>query len=103
MTTVRLLDAPRTGLLSEVERVHPSALLPARNCHVGSLFHDMLIPALSPEHAPLLTFPPTGRLPSTISAADLRPALFEAFHRLDRASLLAHRILNPGQERTTAR
>ena len=30
----------------------------------------MLSPALSPEHASLLTFPSTGRLPSAISAAD---------------------------------
>ena len=41
-------------------------------------FSDMLIPALSPEHALLLAFPPTGRLPSTLSAADLCSALFEA-------------------------
>src|SRR6266851_664788 len=33
-------------------------------------FCDMLNPALSPEHALLLTFPSTGRLPSAISAAD---------------------------------
>jgi hypothetical protein len=33
-------------------------------------FSDMLSPALSPEHALLLTFPSTGRLPSAISAAD---------------------------------
>ena len=38
----------------------------------------MLSPALSPEHALPLTFPPTGRLPSTVSAADLGSALFEA-------------------------
>ena len=38
----------------------------------------MLIPALSPEHALLLAFPPTGRLPSTLSAADLWSVLFEA-------------------------
>jgi len=31
---------------------------------------DMLSPALSPEHALLLAFPSTGRLPSAISAAD---------------------------------
>jgi hypothetical protein len=33
-------------------------------------FCDMLSPALSPEHASLLAFPSTGRLPSAISAAD---------------------------------
>jgi hypothetical protein len=33
-------------------------------------FCDMLSPALRPEHALLLTFPSTGRLPSDISAAD---------------------------------
>jgi hypothetical protein len=38
----------------------------------------MLTPALSPEHALLLTFPPTDRLPSTLSATDLSSALFEA-------------------------
>jgi hypothetical protein len=38
----------------------------------------MLIPAQSPEHASLLAFPPTGRLPSTLSAADLWWVLFEA-------------------------
>ena len=38
----------------------------------------MLIPAQSPEHASLLAFPPTGRLPSTLSAADLWSVLFEA-------------------------
>src|SRR5208283_5304926 len=37
----------------------------------------MLNPALSPEHALLLAFPPTGRLPSTLSAADCWSALFE--------------------------
>jgi hypothetical protein len=31
----------------------------------------MLNPALRPEHASLLTFPSTGRLPSAISAADI--------------------------------
>src|SRR3954454_6006775 len=35
-------------------------------------------PALSPGHALLLAFPPAGRLPSTISAADSWSALFEA-------------------------
>ena len=35
-------------------------------------------PALSPGRALLLAFPPAGRLPSTISATDLRSALFEA-------------------------
>ena len=30
-------------------------------------FSDMLTPALSPEHVLLLTFPSTGRLPSTLS------------------------------------
>jgi hypothetical protein len=32
---------------------------------------DMPSPALCPGHAALLTFPSTGRLPSTISAADM--------------------------------
>ena len=41
-------------------------------------FSDMLNPAQSPEHALLLAFPPTGRLPSTLSAADLWSVLFEA-------------------------
>ena len=41
-------------------------------------FSDMLNPALSPEHALLPTFPSTGRLPSTLSAADLWSVLFEA-------------------------
>ena len=35
-------------------------------------------PALCPGHALPLAFPSTGRLPSTISATDLRSALFEA-------------------------
>ena len=39
---------------------------------------DMPVPALGPGHAPRLAFPPTGRLPSTISAADPGSALFEA-------------------------
>jgi len=34
-------------------------------------------PALRPGRALLLAFPPAGRLPSTISATDLRSALFE--------------------------
>jgi hypothetical protein len=38
----------------------------------------MLIPAQSPENALLLAFPPTGRLPSTLSATDLWSVLFEA-------------------------
>lgn len=37
----------------------------------------MLIPALCPEHPLLLVFPPTGRLPSTLSAADSYSAVFE--------------------------
>jgi hypothetical protein len=41
-------------------------------------FSDTPYPAQSPGHASLLAFPSTGRLPSTISAADLRSALFEA-------------------------
>jgi hypothetical protein len=41
-------------------------------------FSDMLSPALSPEHALRLAFPSTGRLPSTLSAADLWSVLFEA-------------------------
>jgi hypothetical protein len=39
---------------------------------------DTPYPALSPGRALLLAFPPAGRLPSTISAADLWSALFEA-------------------------
>ena len=35
-------------------------------------------PALSPGRASLLAFPSTGRLPSTLSAADLWSVLFEA-------------------------
>jgi hypothetical protein len=35
-------------------------------------FGDMPVPVLSPGHASLLTFPPIGRLPSTVSAADSR-------------------------------
>jgi hypothetical protein len=35
-------------------------------------------PALSPGRALLLAFPSAGRLPSTISATDLRSVLFEA-------------------------
>ena len=38
----------------------------------------MPVPALCPGHASRLAFPSTGRLPSTVSAADPRPALFEA-------------------------
>ena len=34
-------------------------------------FSDMLIPALCPGHALQLTLPSTGRLPSTVSAADV--------------------------------
>src|SRR5271166_1566389 len=52
----------------------------------------MPVPVLSPGHASLLTFPPAGRLPSTISAADLRSALFEASRlsgRRRRARLLS--------------
>ena len=41
-------------------------------------FSDMPGPALCPGHALLLAFPPTGRLPSTLSAADAWSALFEA-------------------------
>jgi hypothetical protein len=41
-------------------------------------FGDTPYPALCPGHALLLTFPPAGRLPSTISAADLWSALFKA-------------------------
>ena len=41
-------------------------------------FRDMPAPALGPGHASRLAFPSTGRLPSTVSAADPRPALFEA-------------------------
>src|SRR5580693_4270589 len=39
---------------------------------------DMLSPAPSPEHALLLAFPSTGRLPSTLSATDSSSVLFEA-------------------------
>ena len=35
-------------------------------------FGGMPVPVLSPGHASLLTFPPIGRLPSTVSAADSR-------------------------------
>src|SRR5262249_16138196 len=34
-------------------------------------FGDMLVPALCPEHASQLALPSTGRLPSTVSAADV--------------------------------
>jgi hypothetical protein len=34
-------------------------------------FSDMLVPALCPEHALQLALPSTGRLPSTVSAADV--------------------------------
>ena len=34
-------------------------------------FSNMPVPALSPEHASQLTLPSTGRLPSTVSAADV--------------------------------
>ena len=34
-------------------------------------FSDMPVPALCPEHASQLTLPSTGRLPSTVSAADV--------------------------------
>ena len=34
-------------------------------------FSDMLVPALCPGHASQLTLPSTGRLPSTVSAADV--------------------------------
>ena len=34
-------------------------------------FRDMLVPALGPGHASQLTLPSTGRLPSTVSAADV--------------------------------
>ena len=34
-------------------------------------FGDMLVPALCPGHASQLTLPSTGRLPSTVSAADV--------------------------------
>ena len=34
-------------------------------------FSDMLVPALCPGHALQLTLPSTGRLPSTVSAADV--------------------------------
>jgi hypothetical protein len=49
-------------------------------------FSHMLSPALCPEHALLLAFPPTGRLPSTFSAADWcpTPRLFpRQLHLLD--------------------
>ena len=56
-----------------IRDVKPSRLNPQ-----ARRFSDMLIPARSPEHALLLAFPPTGRLPSTLSAADLWSVLFEA-------------------------
>ena len=69
----------RTGLLSEVKRAQSSGLCgPCALDTQAHRFSDMLIPALSPEHALLLAFPPTGRLPSTLSAADLWSVLFEA-------------------------
>ena len=50
-------------------------------CNLGPQacgFGDMPVPAQGPGHALPLAFPSTGRLPSTISAADPRSALFEA-------------------------
>jgi hypothetical protein len=44
---------------------------------LASNFSDMPLPALCPVHASSLAFPPTGRLPSTLSAANAL-ALFEA-------------------------
>ena len=41
-------------------------------------FSDVLVPALCPEHASQRALPLTGRLTSTVSAADINSALFEA-------------------------
>ena len=68
----------RTGLLSKVGRGSASGFVaPSSNPYARS-FGGMRDPALSPAHALPLAFPPTGRLPSTLSATDLWSALFEA-------------------------
>src|SRR5664279_5729740 len=86
----------RTGLLPKVERdrgpglgrpIHPRSAEP-RN------IDDTSYPALSPGRALLLAFPPAGRLPSTISAADLWSALFEASQVL--CSRPTHRLFHDG-------
>jgi hypothetical protein len=51
-------------------------------------FSDMPVPALSPEHASQRTLPSTGRLPSTVSAAE---ALAEEV--IEKASFCAPNLL----------
>jgi hypothetical protein len=54
-------------------------------------FSDMLVPALCPGHASQLTLPLTGRLPSTISAADVTRHC-SRFHRYYAAVRLLIRV-----------
>jgi hypothetical protein len=71
----------RTGLLSKVgrDREETEALCPGPSdpsaCGVG----DMRSPALCPAHALPQTVPPTGRLPSTLSAPDLSAGVVRGF------------------------
>jgi hypothetical protein len=69
---------PHRALVEGRTRLSVRALRPLHPEPVSSPLQDMLIPAQSPEHALLLAFPPTGRLPSTLSAAGLWSVLFEA-------------------------
>ena len=62
----------RTRLLSWVKRDRHSGYgYPCSSDPWASCFSNMLIPAQCPGHASQLTLPSTGRLPSTVSAADV--------------------------------
>ena len=65
-----LLNAPGSCLGSNVIGLrgigYPCSSDPWARC-----FSDMPVPALCPGHASQLTLPSTGRLPSTVSAADV--------------------------------
>ena len=55
-------------------------------------------PPLSPGRASLLAFPSTGRLPSTLSAADLWSVLFEVYRYYT-----AVRLLTPSPTASSSR
>jgi hypothetical protein len=84
----RVTPAPRadlgvrlscTGLLPKVERDRGSGLWrPCPPNPQSRSFGYTPYPALSPGRASVPAFPPADRLPSTISATDLRSALLEA-------------------------
>lgn len=67
----RRAACPHRALVEGRTRSSVRDLRPSRLNPQARRFSDMLNPAQSPEHALLLAFPPTGRLPSALSAADL--------------------------------